>query len=155
MGRGITRRDFLNGVAFAAGAAMLPSQFARGRGYAGWAGTVVRLLSSCLEPGFAAAIPDRLTRRTACATYFLAAGRHAGDHQGILHLVVVGGGISGFRRHFFRKRPDRRLESSFSTITTTWRNAKRNEFSSASGPFSVSAELFIESPAPYSSVAKD
>jgi spermidine dehydrogenase len=151
MNRGITRRDFLNGVALTVGATMVPSP----------------LLSA-----FEAKTDDYPPARTGLR------GSHVGsfetmhsvrdgdfwataakpvDTGEIYDLVIVGGGISGLSAaHFFRKiaGPNARILI-IENHDDFGGHAKRNEFHVGNrfllgfgGTFS------IESPAPYSPVAK-
>ena len=104
MGRGITRRDFLNGVALTAGAAMLPSdllaaadmQAGREKSPDYYPPALTGLRGS--HPGsFEAAHSLR------DGTFWDQAGTPV-DTGETYDLVVVGGGISGLSAaHFFRK----------------------------------------------------
>lgn len=159
MDRNITRRDFLNGVALTIGATMLPG----------------RLLGADEEAVFA---PEQ-----AHGYYPPALTGLRGDHEGSYEtahdlrdgtfwehagtpidtgeeydLVVVGGGISGLSAaHFFRKQagPDARILI-LDNHDDFGGHAKRNEFH-PNGRMIIGfgGVWSIESPAPYSAVAKD
>ncbi len=157
MGAKITRRDFLNGVAIAAGAAMIPPEM------------------------WAAAAPD-LEEQDAPGYYPPAKTGLRGSHVGsfeTMHkvrdgvfwdespkptdtgesydLVIVGGGISGLAAaHFFRKTAgDQARVLILDNHDDFGGHAKRNEFH-GSGPMRLGfgGTFSIESPAPYSVVAK-
>ena len=157
MRRGITRRDFLNGVAITVGAAILPFD----------------LLA-------AAAVPDEPEKSL---DYYPPAltglrGSHPGsfdaahslrdgnfwDHAGTpvdtrehYDLVIVGGGISGLSAaHFFRKSAGPRARILILDNHDDFGgHAKRNEFHSGQRTMLGFGGTFsIESPAPYSAVAK-
>jgi len=157
MGAKITRRDFLNGIAITAGAAMIPPEM--------WAAT-----ASDLEPQSAPGYypPAKTGLR----------GSHPGSFE-TMHkvrdgafwedapkpidtgesydLVIVGGGISGLAAaHFFRKAAGEKARILILENHDDFGgHAKRNEFRAGNlfrlgfgGTFS------IESPAPYSATAK-
>jgi spermidine dehydrogenase len=157
MDRPITRRDFLNGVALTVGAAIVPSA----------------LLTGC----------DRQAQPEEAPTYYPPAltgmrGSHPGSfetahglrdgtfwqHAGKLSdtgerydLVVVGGGISGLSAaHFFRKISGEKARILILDNHDDFGgHAKRNEFNAPSRPLLCYGGTFaIESPRPYSSVAK-
>ena len=103
MKRNITRRDFLNGVAVTAGAAMMPwhlfaADDLRSR-------KVARHTIRLRSPDCAAVIPARSMLRTPCAMAL--SGTAAGTPQDTgetYDLIIVGGGISGLSAaHFYRK----------------------------------------------------
>jgi spermidine dehydrogenase len=157
MGRGITRRDFLNGVALTVGAAILPSDlFAAADMQAGRE----------KSPDY---YPPALTglRGSHVGSFEVAHGLRDGtfwDHAGTpvdtketYDLVVVGGGISGLSAaHFFRKAagPKARILI-IENHDDFGGHAKRNEFHSPRRTMLGFGGTFsIESPAPYSAVAK-
>ena len=157
MGRGITRRDFLNGVALTVGAAILPSDlFAAADMQAG------REKSTDYYPpaltGLRGSHPGSFE-----VAHSLRDGNfwdHAGtpvDTKETYDLVVVGGGISGLSAaHFFRKAagPKARILI-IENHDDFGGHAKRNEFhSSQRTMLGFGGTFSIESPAPYSAVAK-
>ena len=157
MGRGITRRDFLNGVALTVGAAILPSDlFAAADMQAG------REKSPDYYPpaltGLRGSHPGSFE-----VAHSLRDGNfwdHAGtpvDTKETYDLVVVGGGISGLSAaHFFRKAagPKARILI-IENHDDFGGHAKRNEFhSSQRTMLGFGGTFSIESPAPYSAVAK-
>jgi len=157
MGRGITRRDFLNGVALTAAAAMLPShllaaadmQATREQSPDYYPPALTGLRGS--HPGsFDAAHSLR------DGTFWEKAGMPI-DSGEYYDLVVVGGGISGLSAaHFFRKvaGPKARVLI-LDNHDDFGGHAKRNEFSApARTVLGYGGTFSIESPAPYSSVAK-
>jgi spermidine dehydrogenase len=157
MGRGITRRDFLNGVAFAAGAAMLPSQLlAAADMQAG-----LELSPNYYPPaltGLRGSHPGSFDAAHSLrdGTFWQQAGTPV-DTRETYDLVVVGGGISGLSAaHFFRKTAGSKARVLvLDNHDDFGGHAKRNEFSSGQRTLLGYGGTFsIESPAPYSSVAK-
>jgi spermidine dehydrogenase len=157
MDRNITRRDFLNGVALTVGAAILPSD----------------LLAATSIPAGSEKSPDyyppALTglRGSHPGSFDSAHSLRDGtfwDQAGLpvntdekYDLVIVGGGISGLSAaHFFRKAagPKARVLV-LDNHDDFGGHAKRNEFH---GPqrtmLGFGGTFSIESPAPYSAVAK-
>jgi len=156
MDRGISRRDFLNGVAFTAGASVLP-------------------------PHLLAAVPQDLDPEKAADYYPPALTGLRGSHVGAfetahsvrdgdfwqnaptpietgekLDLIIVGGGISGLSAaHFFRKaNPGARILI-IENHDDFGGHAKRNEFTVGNRKLLGYGGTFaIESPAPYSAVAQ-
>ena len=157
MGANITRRDFLNGVAIAAGAAIVPPEM--------WAAAAPDLEAQETQGYY----PPTLTGLR---------GNHAGSfetmHQLRDHafwdnapkpvdtgeaydLVVVGGGISGLAAaHYFRKAAGGRARILILDNHDDFGgHAKRNEFRAGSRTLlGFGGTYSIESPAPYSAVAK-
>ena len=157
MGARITRRDFLNGVAWTAGAALIPQEM--------WAAA-----AADLEPQNAAGYypPSKIGLR----------GSHAGsfetmhkvrdgdfwddaarpvDTKESYDLVVVGGGISGLAAaHYFRKAAGEKARVLILDNHDDFGgHAKRNEFHTGNRTLLGFGGTFsIESPAPYSAVAK-
>jgi spermidine dehydrogenase len=156
MGRAITRRDFLNGVALTVGAAMLPSHVlaadmlaAREQSSGYYPPALTGLRGS--HPGsFDAAHSLR------DGTFWDQAGTPV-DTGESYDLVVVGGGISGLSAaHFFRKvaGPKARVLV-LDNHDDFGGHAKRNEFhSGARTMLGFGGTFAIESPAPYSAVSK-
>jgi len=157
MGRGITRRDFLNGVALTVGAAILPSDL---------------LAAADMQAGRETSpdyYPPALTglRGSHVGSFEVAHSLRDGtfwDHAGTpvdtketYDLVVVGGGISGLSAaHFFRKTagPKARILI-LDNHDDFGGHAKRNEFQTPQRTMLGFGGTFsIESPAPYSAVAK-
>jgi spermidine dehydrogenase len=154
MGSAITRRDFLNGVAIGVGGAM--------------AGSWPLDFETVLAEGSAGAYPPALTGLR---------GSHAGSFEALhlmkdgafwksaptpqdtaeeYDLVVVGAGISGLAAaHYFRKaRPDARILL-LDNHDDFGGHAKRNEFSHNGRTYlGYGGTQSIDSPAPYSAVAK-
>ncbi len=153
MHRDITRRDFLNGFALAIGAAAFSSPW----------------LASADSQNLPDYYPPALTGLRGShpgsfeVTHSLrdhSFWEHAGtavDTRETYDLVVVGGGISGLSAaHFFRKRvgPKARILI-LDNHDDFGGHAKRNEFHSGKHTLLGFGGTFaIESPAPYSAVAK-
>src|SRR5437667_1338147 len=156
MDRGITRRDFLNGVAVTAGAAMLPAH-------------LLRALQHDLDPEKSPDYyPPALTglRGSHPGSFEVAHSVRDGDFWEkagkpietgeTFDLIVVGGGISGLSAaYFFRKsNPNARILI-LENHDDFGGHAKRNEFTVGDRKLLGFGGTFsIESPAPYSSVAK-
>ena len=157
MGRAITRRDFLNGVALTAGAAMLPAGL---------------LAAADIQPGREKSpdyYPPALTGlrgshvgsfETAHSlrdgTFWDQAGKPV-DTGETYDLVVVGGGISGLSAaHFFRKANGSKARVLILDNHDDFGgHAKRNEFHSGQrNMLGFGGTFSIESPAPYSPVAQ-
>ena len=163
MDRRITRRDFLNGVALTVGAAMLPSD---------WLASSDLPAATALPAGpenFPDYYPPALTGLRGShpgsfdaahslrdRTFWDQAGSPV-DTDERYDLVIVGGGISGLSAaHFFRKTagPKARVLI-LDNHDDFGGHAKRNEFHSAQRTMLGFGGTFsIESPAPYSAVAK-
>ncbi len=157
MSRGITRRDFLNGVALTVGAAILPSDlFAAADMQAG------REKSPDYYPpaltGLRGSHPGsfEVAHSLRDGTFWDHAGTPV-DTKETYDLVVVGGGISGLSAaHFFRKTagPKARILI-LDNHDDFGGHAKRNEFQTPQRTMLGFGGTFsIESPAPYSAVAK-
>src|ERR1700690_3182608 len=162
MGARITRRDFLNGVALTAGAAIIPPEM--------W--TAVAADMNAADP-----------EAQAAAGYYPPAkaglrGSHVGSFE-TMHklrdgafwdsaskpintgesydLVIVGGGLSGLAAaHFFREAAgDKARILILENNDDFGGHAKRNEFKAGSHTvLGFGGTYSIESPAPYSAVAK-
>jgi spermidine dehydrogenase len=157
MGRRITRRDFLNGLALTAGTALL-SQHA-----------LAAALASEIDPQSAADYyPPGLSGlrgshpgafETAHSlrdgTFWQTAGMPI-DTGESYDLVIVGGGISGLAAaHFFRKAAGTRARILILENHDDFGgHAKRNEFHASHLLVGYGGTFSIESPAPYSAVAK-
>ena len=157
MGRGITRRDFLNGAALTAGAATLPS---------GWLQAADmeagRQQSSEYYPpaltGLRGSHPGSFDTAHSLrdGTFWEQAGTPV-DTGESYDLVVVGGGISGLSAaHFFRKVAGTRARVLvLDNHDDFGGHAKRNEFHPGQRTqLGFGGTFAIESPAPYSAVAK-
>lgn len=155
MHRRITRRDFLNGVAITAGAAMLPSQlFAFESG--------LKQNSADYYPpaltGLRGSHPGSFDAAHALrdGTFWDTAGKPVETGE-TYDLVVVGGGISGLSAaHFYRKiaGPGARILI-LDNHDDFGGHAKRNEFRQGNDfRLGFGGTFSIESPAPYSAVAK-
>ncbi|HXP15589.1 MAG TPA: NAD(P)-binding protein [Terriglobales bacterium] len=157
MHRGITRRDFLNGVALTAGATILPAELFAATG-----------MPVAPEPS-SAYYPPALTglRGSHPGTFEAAHSLRDGtfwDHAGPpvdtgerYDLVIVGGGISGLSAaHFFRKVAGPKVRVLvLDNHDDFGGHAKRNEFRAGTRTMLGFGGTFsIESPAPYSAVAK-
>ena len=154
--RGITRATFLNGVALTLGAAFVPSDFLAATALHAGPEESPDYYPPALT-GLRGSHPDRLTQLIACGTELL---DHAGapvDTDEKYDLVVVGRGISGLSAaHFFRKAagPKARVLI-LDNHDDFGGHAKRNEFhGSQRTMLGFGGTFSIESPAPYSSVAK-
>ena len=161
MGANITRRDFLNGVAVTMGAATLPGIVPREM----WA-AVASDLEAQDAPGY---YPPRRTglRGSHVGAFetmhklrdgaFWDEAPKAVDTGESYDLVVVGGGISGLAAaHFFRKTagPNARILI-LENHDDFGGHAKRNEFRAGERTIlGFGGTYSIESPAPYSAVAK-
>jgi spermidine dehydrogenase len=156
MGRAITRRDFLNGVALTAGAAMLPAgllaaaDIPPGREKSDYYPPALTGLRGSHVGSFETAHSLR------DGTFWDQAGKPV-DTGEIYDLVIVGGGISGLSAaHFFRKAmgPKARVLI-LDNHDDFGGHAKRNEFHSGRRTMLGFGGTFsIESPAPYSPVAQ-
>ena len=151
MSRDITRRDFLNGVALTLGAAIVPSPlFAKMQGQADdYPPARTGLRGS--HPG-----SFETMHSVRDGNFWESAGKPI-DTGESYDLVVVGGGISGLAAaHFFRKvaGPEARILI-LDNHDDFGGHAKRNEFRVNSRMvLGYGGTYSIESPAPYSPVAK-
>ncbi|MGB6385463.1 MAG: NAD(P)-binding protein [Terriglobales bacterium] len=159
MGAKITRRDFLNGVALTAGAAVIPAEM--------WAAAAADLQTEAQDtPGY---YPPAKTGLR---------GSHVGSFEAMhkvrdgafwddapkpvdtgesYDLVIVGGGISGLAAaHFFRKTAgDKARILILENHDDFGGHAKRNEFRAGNRMLlGFGGTYSIESPSPYSAVAK-
>ena len=158
MHRRITRRDFLNGVAVTAGAAMMPWHLAARR--------MKPPLRPENSPGY---YPPALTGMRGShpgsfdaahslrdGTFWDSAGKPE-DTGETYDLIIVGGGISGLSAaHFYRKAAGAKARILILDNHDDFGgHAKRNEFR-VNNAFRLGfgGTFSIESPAPYSAVAK-
>jgi spermidine dehydrogenase len=155
MHRKITRRDFLNGVAVTAGAAMMPRHlYAEQAGSAQNSSTYYPPALTGLRGSHAGSFETAHSLRD--GTFWDSAGKPE-DSGESYDLIVVGGGISGLAAaHFYRK-----------TVGASARilildnhddfggHAKRNEFRAGDRTLiGYGGTYSIESPEPYSAVSK-
>lgn len=156
MDRGITRRDFINGVAVTAGASVLPPH-------------LLAALQHDLDPEKKPDYyPPALTglRGSHVGSFEAAHSVRDGDfwqkaekpveRREKFDLIIVGGGISGLSAaHFFRKaNPGARILI-IENHDDFGGHAKRNEFTvDGRKLLGYGGTFSIESPAPYSAVAK-
>lgn len=156
MDRGITRRDFLNGVAVTAGASILPPHIAAA-------------LQHDLDPEKSPSYyPPALTglRGSHVGAFEVAHSLRDGDFWRkagkpietgeTFDLIVVGGGISGLSAsYFYRKANPNARVLIIENHDDFGGHAKRNEFTIGDRKLlGYGGSFSIESPAPYSSVAK-
>jgi len=155
MHRKITRRDFLNGVAMTAGAAMMP-----------WDLLADKLPERQNSPGY---YPPALTgmRGSHPGSFEVAHSLRDGtfwdsigkplDTGESYDLIIVGGGISGLSSaHFYRKAMGNNARILIIENHDDFGgHAKRNEFRLSNAfRLGFGGTFSIESPAPYSTVAK-
>jgi spermidine dehydrogenase len=158
MGRDITRRDFLNGVAMTAGAAVMPwDLFAMG----GQAETGSEKSPNYYPPaltGLRGSHPGSFDAAHSLrdGTFWDTAGKPE-DTGETYDLIVVGGGISGLAAaHFYRKAAGEKARILILDNHDDFGgHAKRNEFRIGNAfRLGFGGTFSIESPAPYSAVAK-
>jgi spermidine dehydrogenase len=155
MDRRITRRDFINGVAVTAGAAMMPwhllgDETAGPEKSAGYYPPALTGMRGSHPGSFETA------HRLRNGTFWDEAGKPI-DTDETYDLIIVGGGISGLAAaHFYRKiaGPKARILI-LDNHDDFGGHAKRNEFR-VSNAFRLGfgGTFSIESPAPYSAIAK-
>jgi spermidine dehydrogenase len=156
MHRRITRRDFLNGVAVAAGAAMMPWQL-----LADDAKATPEQSASYYPPaltGLRGSHPGSFETAHSLrdGTFWDSAGQPE-DTGESYDLIVVGGGISGLAAaHFYRKKAGEKARILILDNHDDFGgHAKRNEFRvNSMFRLGFGGTFSIESPAPYSAVAK-
>src|SRR5438552_4221441 len=153
MHRKITRRDFINGVAVTAGAAMMPWHLL--------AADDPEKSPACYPPalaGMRGSHPGSFEAAHALrdGTFWDTAGKPE-DTGESYDLIVIGGGISGLSAaHFYRKETGGKARILILDNHDDFGgHAKRNEFR-VNNAFRLGfgGTLSIESPAPYSPVAK-
>jgi spermidine dehydrogenase len=155
MGASITRRDFLNGVAVTVGASLVPARWA--------AGLELDSFAPERAPGY---YPPALTglRGSHPGSFEAAHEIRDGffemsspqDTGEVYDLVVVGGGISGLSAaHYFRKAAGPGASVLvLDNHDDFGGHAKRNEFDGGRLIIGYGGTQSIDSPAPYSAVAK-
>lgn len=149
MYRDITRRDFLNGVALTVGAAIVPSPlFAGFESQEDYPPAKTGLRGSHVG-SFEAMHSVR------DGTFWDSAGKPVETGE-TYDLVIVGGGISGLSAaHFFRKAAGPAAKILILENHDDFGgHAKRNEFRNSHFMLGYGGTYSIESPAPYSPVAK-
>ena len=161
MGAKITRRDFLNGVAQTAGAAVVPRFIPPEMWSAGAADLEAQDVRGYYPPGktgLRGSHPGAFeTMHKVRDGAFWDNAPAAVDTGERYDLVIVGGGISGLAAaHFFHKAAgDRARVLILENHDDFGGHAKRNEFAAASRTrLGFGGTFSIESPAPYSPVAK-
>jgi spermidine dehydrogenase len=169
MRRKITRRDFLNGVAVTAGAAMMPWDLAAAGGGAGPGERPAEGQAAVGPENSPNYYPPALTGLRGShagsfdaahslrdGTFWDSAGKPE-DTGESYDLIIVGGGISGLAAaHFYRKATGGKARILILDNHDDFGgHAKRNEFR-VNGAFRLGfgGTFSIESPAPYSAVAK-
>ncbi len=150
----ITRRDFLNGVAVTAGAAMLPphllDRFALDQAAANYYPPGLTGLRGSHPGSFETAHSLR------DGTFWDSAGKPE-DTGEFYDLIIVGGGISGLAAaHFFRKAAGGKARVLILENHDDFGgHAKRNEFHAGTRTLiGYGGTYSIESPEPYSAVSK-
>ena len=155
MHRRITRRDFINGVAVTAGAAMMPWHLVA-------ADATARENSAAYYPpaqtGLRGSHPGSFETAHSLrdGTFWETAGKPQ-DTGETYDLIVVGGGISGLAAaHYFRKAGGANARVLILDNHDDFGgHAKRNEFRVGNAfRLGFGGTFSIESPAPYSAVAK-
>ena len=157
IGAKITRRDFLNGIAVTAGASLIPAEM--------WAAAAADLEAQD-APGYYPPAKTGLRgshpgsfeamHKVRDGDFWQDAGKPV-DTGESYDLVVVGGGISGLAAaHYFRKSAgDKARVLILENHDDLGGHAKRNEFHAGSRMLlGFGGTYSIESPAPYSIVAK-
>lgn len=153
MRRNITRRDFINGVAMTAGAAMMPwhllDETGEAQNKSGYYPPALTGLRGSHVGSFETAHSLR------DGTFWDSAGKPE-DTDESYDLIVVGGGISGLSAaHFFRKANPKAQILILDNHDDFGGHAKRNEFRVGNAfRLGFGGTFSIESPAPYSAVAK-
>src|SRR6266849_1439837 len=157
MGGSITRRDFLNGIALTVGAAILPSHLFAAFDVQADAEKSGKYYPPALT-GMRGSHPGSFEAAHSLrdGTFWESAGKPI-DTGETYDLIVVGGGISGLAAaHFYRKTGGEKARILvLDNHDDFGGHAKRNEFR-VNGAFRLGfgGTFSIESPAPYSSVAK-
>jgi len=157
MARKITRRDFLNGVALTAGAALLPSQCLSALAMGEDAKTSTEYYPPALTGLRGSHVGSfEVMHSLRDGGFWEDAGKPT-DASEVYDLVVVGGGISGLSAaHYFRKSAGPKAKVLvLENHDDFGGHAKRNEFQIGNRKLLGFGGTFsIESPAPYSSIAK-
>ena len=156
MGARITRRDFLNGVALTAGAAMIPREM-----WAASADLEAQDVPNYYPPaqtGLRGSHPGSFeTMHKVRDGAFWEGAPKPVDTGESYDLVIVGGGISGLAAaHYFRKAAGEKARILILENHDDFGgHAKRNEFRGGNRSIlGYGGTYSIESPAPYSAIAK-
>jgi spermidine dehydrogenase len=155
MGAPITRRDFLNGVALAVGASLVPARRVRGLDLESYAPERAAGYYPPALTGLRGSHPGAFEAAHEIKDGFFEMPEAASTGE-VYDLVVVGGGISGLSTaHFFRKAAgkDARVLV-LDNHDDFGGHAKRNEFDPGRTIIGYGGTQSIDSPAPYSAVAK-
>jgi spermidine dehydrogenase len=161
MRRKITRRDFLNGVAVTAGAAMMPWDLAAAGFGEGQAAVGPETSPNYYPPaltGMRGSHPGSFDAAHALrdGTFWDSAGKPE-DTGETYDLIIVGGGISGLAAAYFYRKAmgDKARILILENHDDFGGHAKRNEFRVGNAfRLGFGGTFSIESPAPYSAVAK-
>src|SRR5271167_3175588 len=161
MHRKITRRDFLNGVAMTAGAAMMPWDLSAAGVGEGQAAVGPENSPSYYPPALTGMRGSHAGSFDAAhslrdGTFWDSAGKPE-DTRETYDLIIVGGGISGLAAaHFYRKTAGAKARILILENHDDFGgHAKRNEFRAGNKTLiGYGGTYSIESPEPYSAVAK-
>ena len=153
MHRSITRRDFMNGVALTAGAALMPWHLLAETADAGTESAYYPPALTGLRGSHPGSFETAHSLRD--GTFWDSAGKSE-DSGEAYDLIVVGGGISGLAAaHFYRKANPKARILILDNHDDFGGHAKRNEFRVGNSfRLGFGGTFSIESPAPYSAVAK-
>ena len=154
MHRRITRRDFINGVAMTAGAAMMPWDLLGGTADPKKSGNSYPPALTGMRGSHPGSFETAHSVRD--GTFWDTAGKPE-DTGETYDLIVVGGGISGLAAaHYYRKAAGSKARILILDNHDDFGgHAKRNEFRIGSAlRLGFGGTFSIESPAPYSLVAK-
>ena len=153
MHRSITRRDFINGVALTAGAAMMPWHLLAETADAEKGNSYYPPALTGLRGSHPGSFETAHSMRD--GTFWDSAGKPE-DTGETYDLIIVGGGISGLSAaHFYRKATPKARILILDNHDDFGGHAKRNEFRVGNSfRLGFGGTFSIESPAPYSTVAK-
>jgi len=154
MHRRITRRDFINGVAVTAGAAMMPWHLLAADNAAEKSPTYYPPALTGLRGSHPGSFDAAHSLRD--GTFWDSAGKPE-DTGETYDLIIVGGGLSGLAAaHFYRKAAGEKARILILDNHDDFGgHAKRNEFHVGNAfRLGFGGTFSIESPAPYSAVAK-
>ncbi|HVN20261.1 MAG TPA: NAD(P)-binding protein [Dongiaceae bacterium] len=154
MHRKISRRDFINGVAVTAGSAMMPWDLLAGKDEPEKSGSYYPPALTGMRGSHPGSFETAHSLRD--GTFWDSAGKPE-DTGETYDLIIVGGGISGLAAaHFYRKAAGAKARILILDNHDDFGgHAKRNEFRlNNSFRLGFGGTFSIESPAPYSAVAK-